>query len=79
MICTHSLQNTQHADSIDISSKLWGIKANLYVTLCCEVIYFCRLNVSHQFYERHRITHVCIVKVEIRLAFKMSDALAEIY
>lgn len=79
MIGAYSLQYTQHAGSIDVSSKLGRVKADLYVTLCSEVINLSRTYHTDYLNETHRITHVAIVQMELWMSLKMSNTFTIIY
>ena len=51
MISTYGLKDSENSYSINISCELWSIKANLYVTLSCKVVY---LGWLHFAYELHK-------------------------
>ena len=72
-------QDAEHTYSIHISSELGGIEADLYMALSSQIVYLCGLYLTYQLDQRHRVAHVGIVKVEVRCAFEMCDALTVIY
>ena len=78
MVGSYGFEHSENAHSIDICRKLWGIEADLNVALSCQIVYLCRLHQADQLDEGHRVAHVGIVKMEMRLAFQMSDAFAEV-
>ena len=73
------LKDAEYAYGIDIGCELGGIEGDLYVRLCCEVVDLGGLDFAYEFDERHGVGEVCVMEVKIRLSFKMSDALAEVY
>ena len=78
MVGSYGFEHSENAHSIDICRKLWGIEADLNVALSCQIVYLCRLHQADQLDEGHRVAHVGIVKMEMRLAFQMSDAFTEV-
>ena len=78
MISAYSLQHTEYAYCINVSSELWCVKAYLYVALSSQVINLGWLYLTHKLNERHRVGEVSIVEVEIGLTFEVRDALAEV-
>ena len=79
MVSTYSLKHTEYTYCINVSSELRSVKAYLDVTLSCQIINLCRAHLADYSKYRHRVSEVCIVQVEIILALKMGDALAEVY
>ena len=68
MIDAHSLQDAQYAHCIHIGGELRCIEAHLYVALCCQIVYLCGHHLTYQLDQRHGVTHVGIVEVEVGLS-----------
>ena len=77
--CPDSLQNTQNASSINVSSKLWRVEADLHMALSSQIIYLRWPDSSNNLNQRHGVTKVTIMQVELRITLKMGNTLAIIY
>ena len=73
------LQNAQHAYGIDIGGELRGVKAYLYMALCCEVVDFRRLHLANDPQNAHGVAQVCVVQMEMGRSLYMSDTLAKVH
>ena len=78
MVGPDCFEDSKNTHRIHICREFRGIEADLNVTLGCKIVYLRGLDKSDQLDERHRITHICIVQMEVRLALEMSDSFAEI-
>ena len=79
MVGAHRFENTENTYSVHICRELRGIKGDLHMGLCSEVVYLIRLYFSHQFYQRHRIAHIGIMQVKMRFTFEMRYTLAIVH
>ena len=78
MVRAHRFQNTQYAYCIDIRRELGCVKRNLHVALRRQVVNLIGLHLSDQFDERHGVTHVGIMEMEMRRTLQMGDTLSVI-
>ena len=76
MIGPDGLEDSEDTHCIDVCSELRGIERYLDVRLGGEVVDFCRLYLANQLDKGHRVTHVSIMQVEVRLTFEVGDSLA---
>lgn len=74
----HSLEDAENTGSVDIGRELGRVERYLHVALCREVVDFVGTHLRHNLHDRHRVAQVGVVEVEMRLAFEVGDALAEI-
>ena len=79
VVGTHGLKNTEHTGGVHVGGKFWRIEGNLHVALCGKVVNFCRLDLAYNLHEAHRVTHVSIVQMKIRLTLEMRNAFAEVH
>ena len=75
----HGLQDTEDAGSIDIRRIFRRVEAHLHVALRREVVDFVRPDLADHLDEAHGVAHVGIMQVEMRLAFQVRDAFAEVH
>ena len=75
---SHSFQHSEYTRSINIGSKLRRIERDLHMTLCSKIINLVRTHRSDNLNERHRVSHISKMEVEIRFAFQMCNSLTVI-
>ena len=73
------LQDAQDAGGIDIRRILRRVEAHLDVALRGEVVDLVRPHLADDLDEAHRVAHIGIMQVEMRLALEVRDALAEVH
>ena len=78
MVGADGFEDAKYAYGIDIGCELWSIEGDLYVRLGGEVVDLGRLDFVDQFNQTHTISHICVMQMEIRGAFEVSDTLTEI-
>ena len=76
---THGLQHTQHARSVHVCRELGRVKAYLYMTLCCQIVYFVRAHQAHHLYQRHGIAQVTIVEVEVLPSLQVGNTFTVVH
>lgn len=79
MVGAHGFQYAEHSCSVNVGGKFRGVKRDLHVALGCKVIDFGRLDLAHNFHEAHGVAHVGVVQMEVRHAFEVRDAFAEVH
>ena len=79
VVGAHGLKHAEDASSINVGGEFRGVKRNLHVALGREVIDFGRQDLAHDLHKAHGVAHVGVVQVEIRLAFKVCNAFAEVH
>ena len=78
MVCPHGFEDAEHAHGIDIGRELRGVEADLHMALGSQVVYLSRLHQADELDEGHRVAHVGVMKMEMRLALQMGDTFAEV-
>ena len=68
------LQHAQHAGSVHIGRELRNIKADLHMALGRQVINFVRAHRADHSNQAHRIAHIAVMQVEMRVALQMGNA-----
>ena len=74
----HGLQHAQHAGGVDVGRELRHIEADLHMALGGQVVDLVRPHAANDREQAHRIAHIAIVQVEIRVALQVGDPLAVI-
>ena len=75
----HRFQHAQHAHGIHVGRKLRRVETHLHMALRRKVINLVGAHLSHHLHNTHRVAHIGIMEVEVRLAFKMRNTLAVIH
>ena len=76
---TDALEQAQNACGDDVGRIFRRVKRHLHVTLCSKVVHLVGSYLIEYLDDAQRIAQIGIVEMKVRMAFEMSDALAEVH
>ena len=75
----HGLEDPQHARRIDVRRIFRRVKTHLDMALRRQVVDLVRTDFPNDLDQAHRVAHIGIMQVEMRLSLQVGDPLAEIH